>query len=590
MRHLGSFRMYESVLRQLAAAGHEVHVIASRRDEAALGRSPETLLPHAANVHWRWADDAEPYGWLEFATAVRIWLDYLRYFEPAYDAAPRLRQRAADRVPLLLRRATAWPGVRSPAGRRALAAGLRTVERALPTDPALDALVREVQPDVVLLTPLLHLGSPQVEVLRSAKAFGARTGLCVGSWDHLSSKSLIRVLPDRVFVWNGTQKDEAVTLHGVPADRVAVTGAQCYDQWFDRRPVRSRAEFCARVGLPPDRPILLWVCSALFVGSPSEAEFVRRWIEEIRASSDPQLRDASVLVRPHPARLEEWNEVDLAGIANVARYGSLPVDPDSKEDYFESLYYSSAVAGLNTSAFLEAAIVGRPVHTILLPEFQDNQEGTIHFHYLLTAGGGLLRVARDFESHRTQLAAALGEDGSTAAGRNAGFVGAFIRPHGLERDATGVFVAAVEELARASARSPERTPAWAPIARLALTPLSAAVRQAVARTDGPADRTFLELQRARRKQEHRAGREAEEQRLKTEREAARAARTRQAAAAREAEARERQAAIEAAERDKRQRKAAREREKRQHERAKRRAAFRATLRRRLGLEAKQAPR
>ena len=501
-----------------------------------------------------------------------------------------MRQRAAERVPVLLRRVTEWPLLRGATGRRLLAACLKTIERALPTDAALDAVMRDVQPDVVLLTPLLHLGSPQIEVLRSARASGARTGLCVGSWDHLSSKSLIRVVPDRVFVWNETQKSEAVALHGVPADRVAVTGAQCYDQWFDRQPVRSREQFCARVGLPADRPLLLWVCSALFVGSPSEARFVRRWIEEVRASSDPQLRDASVLVRPHPARLEEWNDVDLSDLPNVALYGSLPVDADSKEDYFESLYYSSVVIGLNTSAFLEAAIVGRPVHTIVLPEFHDNQEGTLHFHYLLTAGGGLLHVAPDFDAHRAQLAAALRGGDVETADRTASFVRAFIRPHGLEQEATTTFVAAVEQLAGTPAPAPLHAPAWAAAARLGLAPVAVAVRTAVARTDRPTDRTSLELQRARRKQEHRVTRDAAEQRLKAEREAERRDRARQAAVARETEARTRQLAIERDERAKQQRKTLREREKRQHERAKRRAAFLANIRRRLGLEVKQAPR
>ncbi len=59
-------------------------------------------------------------------------------------------------------------------------------------------------------------------------------------------------LPDRVLVWNPMQRQEAVELHGLPADRVVVTGAQCYDQWFGRQPSRSREDFCARVGLDPE--------------------------------------------------------------------------------------------------------------------------------------------------------------------------------------------------------------------------------------------------------------------------------------------------------------------------------------------------
>ena len=65
-------------------------------------------------------------------------------------------------------------------------------------------------------------------------------------------------------------------MHGVPADRVHVTGAQSYDHWWGRRPSRAREEFCARVGLRPDRPFLLYVCSSLFRGTVDEPEFVAR--------------------------------------------------------------------------------------------------------------------------------------------------------------------------------------------------------------------------------------------------------------------------------------------------------------------------
>ena len=586
MRHLGSFRMYESVLRQLAAAGHEVHVLANRRDSLGWGSAPESLLPDVPAIRWSW-EELRPTAWLEFATAVRIWLDYLRYFEPAYAGAPRLRLRAAERVPALLRRITEWSLVQTTSGRRALSGLLRAIERALPRQLSFDALIREHRPDVVLLTPLLHLGSPQIELLRSARALGVRSALCVGSWDHLSSKSLIREMPDRIFVWNDTQRREAEELHGIPADQVTVTGAQCYDHWFGRTPQRTREEFCAIVKLPADRPFLLWVCSALFVGSPSEAQFFRRWIEELRASDDPLLRTAGILVRPHPARLDEWRAVDLEGLPDVTLYGSMPVDDGSKEDYFESLHFASAVAGLNTSAFLEAAIAGRAVHTIVLPEFQENQEGTLHFHYLQSVAGGLLRVARTFDQHRAQLAATLREPGTDNP--NAAFVKAFIRPHGLDRPATDVFASALEEFGRSPAPAPAAAPAWAPIVRAAAFPLAALTHRAVTNADNPTDRTFHELQRAQRKDQHRRDHEREIEARKVEAAARRDEKLRLAEASRQAAVQAREDKLAASARQKREHVTAKEREKLHRTRAKRRAAFLAQLKRRLGFGWKAAP-
>ncbi len=98
----------------------------------------------------------------------------------------------------------------------------------------------------------------------------------------------------------------------------------------------------------------------------------------------------------------------LDGFANTAIWpprGAAPIDAATKADYFDSMYHSAATVGLNTSALIEAGIVGRAVHTMLLPEFYENQEGTLHFRYLLE--GGLLRHARDLDTHVAQLAESL---------------------------------------------------------------------------------------------------------------------------------------------------------------------------------------
>jgi hypothetical protein len=278
-------------------------------------------------------------------------------------------------------------------------------------------------------------------------ALGIPTALCVWSWDHLSSKALIRTVPDRVFVWNDTQRQEAIALHGVPEDRIVVTGAQCFDQWFDRQQSRDRAAFCRRVGLPDDRPFLLWVCSALFRGTADETAFVERWIRALRESGHASLSDVNILIRPHPSHITDWERVDLSRWNGVAIWGANPIDDGSRDDYFDSLYYGAGVTGLNTSAFIEAAIVGRPVYTVLLPELYENQEGTIHFHYLLEVAGGLLHASRSLEEHAVQLDALLTGrvDGLERSRR---FVEAFVRPHGVRQASTPQFVGAVEELAR----------------------------------------------------------------------------------------------------------------------------------------------
>jgi hypothetical protein len=441
-RHFTYFRNFESVLRELASRGHQLQ-LAVEQDESLGGtKLVRSLIDEFPNVTAGLLPDRPEDDWTWAATRLRLGLDYLRYQHPVFDRAYKLRERSRGRTPAgfvmlgdVVRSAGGWT-------RRGAEAVLRRLERAIPETSCIRDFVAAHKPDVVLLTPLIDLGSSQIDYLRAARALGIPTALCVWSWDHLSSKALIRECPDRVFVWNATQKGEAIELHRVPADRVIVTGAQCFDHWFERAPSRTREQFCAQIGVDPHRPFILWVCSALIHGSPPEAPFVVEWIRRLRASGDPSLRGAGVVVRPHPSRVTEWDSIDVSQLDAVV-WGSNPIDETARVDYFDSIVHSAAVVGLNTSAFIEAGIVGRPVLTIVVPEFEENQHGTVHFDYLVKAGGGLVVVGEGFERHLEQLASALA---APPAAERRPFVRDFVRPLGLDRAATPMFVQAVEAM------------------------------------------------------------------------------------------------------------------------------------------------
>jgi len=441
-RHFTYFRNFESVLRALAERGHHIH-LAADRDEAIGGlQLVQTLAATYPRLTYgeapaRAADDD---AWV--AKHLRLGLDYLRYQHHIFDRALTLRVRSRDRTPQIF--VTFGRIVRrlGEPSRRLVVALLRKLEQYVPEDPAIRAFIASHEPDAVLITPLINLGSSQIEYQRAARGLGIPNALCVWSWDHLSSKALIRDWPDRVFVWNDVQRREAIDLHGVPGDRVVVTGAQCFDQWFNRQPSRDRAAFCAHVGLPADRPFVMYACSTLFDHSPPEATLVVEWIRRVRASMLPHLKDVGILVRPHPSRMFEWDGIDLASMGPTVLWGRNPLDPASKADYFDSMHHSAAVVGLITSAFIEAGIVGRDVHTLLVPEFEDNQLGTVHYHYLTNTAGGLLTVGRGFDDHLQRLDAALAHPTTSVKP----FIESFVRPHGLTSAATPLFADQVEAM------------------------------------------------------------------------------------------------------------------------------------------------
>jgi hypothetical protein len=174
------------------------------------------------------------------------------------------------------------------------------------------------------------------------------------------------------------------------------------------------------------------------------------------------LSEAGILIRPHPYNPGDWADADLSGLGPVAvwpRGRANPVNDDDRADYFDSMYHAAAVVGINTSAMIETAIVGRPVHTIRTPEFTDTQSGTLHFQYLLPENGGFLRVATTLDAHAEQLANSLAEP-ERAAAELSRFVHHFIRPHGLERPSVPVVADELERLARSGRHGPETVPVW----------------------------------------------------------------------------------------------------------------------------------
>ncbi|HEY6613724.1 MAG TPA: hypothetical protein VIZ32_04375, partial [Vicinamibacterales bacterium] len=454
-------RHFESVLLALADRGHVVRI--------ASHRSPEIPPPPALVAHPHIAFITSPGRrgdeWSTPIHELRALRDYIRFLDRRFKSATKLRARALrtavkavthDERAHLVHRCPKCDArlVDDDVGQMLRGFGKRGVknldkllalmERTIPSATVLEDFLKAEQPDLVLVSPLVNLGSYQADFVKSAKALHIPVVYPVFSWDNLSTKGLIHVQPDGVIVWNERQRTEAVEMHGVPPERVAVTGAPRFDEFFAMSPGTTREQFCAIHGLDASQPIVVYLCSSEFVAG-GEVDFVRRWIDEVRRA--PSLRSCNILIRPHPRQQKPWKAFEPPD-ARVAV--ALPRAMNADPTLLDTVHHSAAVVGLNTSAQLEAGILGRPVLTILAPEFEEGQQGTLHFSYLLKEHGGFVDMAPDFEVHRRQLAAAVAGDYDRQAIRS--FIEQFLRPNGIDRPATPFMVRAIEEFAHSAYR------------------------------------------------------------------------------------------------------------------------------------------
>ena len=458
LRHSEYLRNYESVVRLLAERGHTVHLGFYKIGKDYKEKEIKKLQRNNVKITYSlysWRDRF----WTPIATPIRVLQTYLRFLDQRYHGANKLRQRAASELPFFLRfllktfvgnnEKRIWSFVRF----------LRIIERAIPIDPAVRQTLQSYDPDVFLVTPLIDLKASQLDWLKSAKSLGIKTGLCVFSWDNLTNKSLVQIETDIVLVWNEIQKREAVEFHRISPSKVVITGAQCYDRWFDHKPSTSREAFLSHIGLPSQRPFILYLCSSPFI-APEEVEFVAKWTENLREHKDPDLRNMGVLVRPHPRNVKQWKDADFSHLQDVAIYprkGANPVDENSVNDFYDSMCHSVAAVGINTSAMIEAGILNKPVFTILAPDFNNTQEGTLHFHYLVQ--GGLLYISDSLDEHLDQLSKVLNGQSSYQE-RIGSFIESFVRPHGLDSPCTPIFVEAIENLDKMGIPSPEYKKPW----------------------------------------------------------------------------------------------------------------------------------
>ena len=461
VNRLAHVRHFDRAVRLLADRGHEV-CLASQDDDVelwgVLARQPRIRAIVAPRNR---GDD-----WGAAATMVRRTRDYIRYLHPRYAAAKLLRERAFEKMVGAVSDSAETLGsewseflLKVPkTDQKRLDVLLAKLETAIPNDPDIDEFLTAQRPDALVLSPMVGIGFTQADFVKSARALGIPSGMLVFSWDNLSNKGLIHEMPDRVFVWNDVQMREAIKLHKCPEDRIVITGAPRFDEFFEMQPASTRTEFCQLAGLDPARPIITYLGSSKFVAATEQA-FVSQWIAALRGSDNLALAGANLLIRPHPAGEKNWHGENAADVrwpkvgekATVSRpFGDdLAVvmnSPMQNADVvlYDTVHHSAAIVGLNTSAEIEAAIVGRPVFTILDSNAK-GQQGTLHFHYLLRSRGGHVEFADSFERHVAQLSDALA--GRYSRDDIVGFVQRFVRPHGLNAPVAPRVADAIEALA-----------------------------------------------------------------------------------------------------------------------------------------------
>lgn len=116
-------------------------------------------------------------------------------------------------------------------------------------------LLKEHNPKLVFSSDIQN--EYDVRLCRAARDRGIPVIGMVRSWDNLTSKGLVQIVPDLFLVQNEIQAREAKEFHGIPEENIRIIGIPHYDHYIKEK--RSdRKLFFHRIGADPTRPLLLF--------------------------------------------------------------------------------------------------------------------------------------------------------------------------------------------------------------------------------------------------------------------------------------------------------------------------------------------
>jgi hypothetical protein len=444
IRTIYQFSYVKSIVNALDDGANQITLLFDPKWSAKYSRNVvEDFLLHSKNARMKWA--LQRRGVLRYfifnLRELRSYAGYLR--RPEQSTYYQIRWKRY--LPMPVGYIAGTRSLRHLLSRDSVFELFSRIENFVSPDSKILESLLDLQPDIVVVTPMIHRFSEEVEYIKAAKAAQIPTAALALTWDVLTTKGLFHVIPDLTMVWNGVQRSEAVQVHGVKDEQILEIGSPWFDKWFNADALKEdRRQFCSRIGLHPGKSYVLYLGSSRSIAK-DETWLIREFMDKIKQHADPDIRNLAMLVRPHPAHTKYYNQMGNSDIFIWPREGALPQEEATQRDFYNSIYHSAFTAGINTSGMIDAIILGKPCITIMAGEYSATQQQAVHFNHLLDAD--VLHVTQSTDE---ALAAVqqLSDGVDHHRAQRQRFVANFVRPWGLHISAGETAAMTIELLAQ----------------------------------------------------------------------------------------------------------------------------------------------
>ncbi len=285
----------------------------------------------------------------------------------------------------------------------------RFLDRHLIPGGGFDALFDKYKPDLIFATDSQDLRVQELSdsyLTREARRRGIYSIGMGRSWDSMTTKGLLRTLPDLVVVQNLNIKSWAIKYHSVPENLIRVVGVPHYDDYLVGQR-SSREEFMAGLGLDPTRKYI-------FVTPPSDIWTGDKSFNKFLFNELAKLGEQVVIRFPLFGDLATGGFKPPAGMIfdipkNVSNLEESMLRRSDDQRLADLIYHSGAVLTSPSSIILDSEIFDKP--TVLIgfdgerprPFWNSLLRYYEYEHQLDVINKGNLKIAKNPEEMRELL-------------------------------------------------------------------------------------------------------------------------------------------------------------------------------------------
>lgn len=230
------------------------------------------------------------------------------------------------------------------------------------------------KPDIIFCAHLFD--EPEIHLLREARKRGIKSVGFINSWDKVTARCILRLLPDKVVVFNNIVKKEMMDYNEMKEENIFVSGLPQYDIYVNLNPGK-REDFYKNLNIKPSvKRVIVYAPDGKYSAKADGAmiDLLRSFIEKSLIPEDVELLvrfQPNDIVNMEEIRKRPWLVYDIPGIRFSQERGiDWDMNARDHQQLLNTLFHSSLLICYTSSLSIDSAVFGKPVINI---NFQLNQ-------------------------------------------------------------------------------------------------------------------------------------------------------------------------------------------------------------------------